>query len=145
MIRNLGEESLRIKTKHWLPSRKGGQAIMEQLIECGIQSEEWEKHNLCRMSLGFIYVSDVYTLQGRLKNRDDEEWEQSKTTLTWPRASVPRKFLTEWYEILQGCLPDRRTELVWTYRKSLAGINEDGTKVRYCGQWYERTKERTRN
>ena len=51
MIRKLGEESLRIKKKLWLPSRKGGQAIMERLTECGIRGEEWEKHNMCRTSL----------------------------------------------------------------------------------------------
>ena len=63
VVRNLRTVGLQLVADHWKPRMDGGQTIMERIAECGIRGEEWEKCNLCRMSLGLIYVDDLYTLQ----------------------------------------------------------------------------------
>ena len=87
----------------------------------------------------------MYTLQGNLKRKEDDGWIQSESTLKWPKTEVPTTWMGEWYETLQDCLPEKVPGIVWTYRRSLAGITNDKGRIKFGGEWYERKTGRTGN
>ena len=94
------------------------------------------------MCLGVIYVDDLYNLQGEMRSEDDEGWVQSESTINWPRVEIPKSWTREWYKVIKDCLPGREVKVVWTYRKSLAGVIRDARIVLFEGHWYERRDER---
>ena len=96
------------------------------------------------MCLGVIYVDDLYNLQGEMRSEDDEGWVQSESTINWPRVEIPKSWTREWYKVIKDCLPGRVVKVVWTYRKSLAGVIRDARIVLFEGHWYERRDKRAR-
>ena len=62
---------------------------MEVWEEWGVEGEELKEMNLCRMSKKAVFEADIYTLQGRLRNKDDEGWNGGEPTLEWPETKVP--------------------------------------------------------
>ena len=82
------------------------------------------------------FITDLYTLSGRLMTVEDELWTQSRSVLRWPKTKVPRKWMGEWYEKIGSIFSERRESVRWVDRESVAEISSDGERVKLRGVWY---------
>ena len=82
-----------------------------------------------------VCVDELYNVDGVLCGRE-EELNQTKTTLRWPKVDVPKSWKKWWWEEVEKRLPGRKEILRWWYREPIGRLNGDMTSLIVEGVTY---------